>query len=1187
MSGKFLNWLLPANSMKPMLLDESQFNHRHVLLGSQVLLALQRITAISQQHNVPSQFLESVVQMLQELTNFPLIAIELYNPSVNQLTIAAKVGQPIASQDNRLVLSESEPKLSLAKQVLTLKKTLIHYPRSSSTQNLELAFPFHAEEESQVGTLIKVPMLVNQYVVGILDLAHPDHLSDANAIGDWALSLASYIGSLSLNQQLDQQRDSYVRRLDALGLTCKGFSYDWDLESGDVERLPEISKVFELDKLLLQANIDEWLQQIHPADRATVNDFYQGILNHDGNFDLTYRICNPQGQPIEVQEQGTVIRSEVGVPLRVIGQITGHPSGFKPMDAMLSESRTQQQHLTQVMLDNIKTVIFNTDLEGHWVYLNPAWEALTGFTVAESLGQHFTDVVVPEDRQNLLDALQTILDGQTDSYSQEVRLATKIGQDQWFSVEMQATLSETGDLVGTYGSFHNISVYKDVEAQLLQNAFYDSLTGLPNRVLFMERLRQSYRAYRRNHHSLFAVMFLDLDDFKRTNDTYGHLVGDQLLVEVAQRLQDCLRPGDTTARLGGDEFTVLLPQISSKDDVAIVADRVISSLRRPFSVSDEEVYTSATLGLSVCGHPYEQPEDLLRNADIALYQAKASGKGQYAIFSPSMHSFSRAAVEAESDVRQALERKEFEVYFQPILNLTTGSLTGFEALLRWQHPTKGLLHPTDFLSLTEENGLIVPLGWQVLESACKHLKKWQQKTPNGEDISVSVNLSVQQLRSPEVVSRVQTVLASTGVAAHCLKLELSHHILTGTHENLRLTLENLKAVGVQLCLDQFSSFEISPSLTALGGLAFDEIKLDPNLILTMGDENTLEVIRSLISLGHKFGCKVLTAGIETPQQLALLRAFKCDGGQGFWFYHVLSAAAIETRWDDFFVDQDEQYSALAPAILMRTETQQSQLSLFGRQSWPIGRSTDCAIVLPDRWVSRYHADLQCLTNGDVYFVDLGSGNGSFINDERVLMPVQLKQGDRITVGQTNLEFIMPQNPPLSDTQLTTGLTSPKTVLMIQSSKIQGEVWREALTSQGISLIWLQPSVDLVQLLEHRNKISQPMPDLLLLDMTVIKPNPYSFCRWCSQEYDDLNIILTSGDRNHVPSSERQWAINQGAIDLLGAFPEQNIFSNMVEVVAKVKIVLNALGLDASDQGSLSQVLMSLKSSMNRATLHLE
>ncbi|MCM1982476.1 EAL domain-containing protein [Lyngbya confervoides BDU141951] len=551
-----------------------------------------------------------------------------------------------------------------------------------------------------------------------------------------------------------------------------------------------------------------------------------------------------------------------------------------------------------------------------------------------------------------------------------------------------------------------------------------------------------------------------------------------------------------------------------------------------------------------------------------------------------MHPGSVAAFQLEANLRQALETHAFTLYFQPVFDLSSEGLVGFEALLRWHHPNHGLLLPQDFLEIAQECGLILPMGWQVLEQACAQLQTWQQRYQPRPPLSMGINLNPQQLLSPDLVPRLRHVLDQYAIEPLQLKLELSGVLESMSVEDLHRRLQRLKELGVTICLDRVSGLDLSTTDNEMLAAVVDEVKLDPALILCMESEASLEKVRTLVVAARRLNCQVGCAGIEDGPKLAQLRAFKCDQGQGWFFAKPCSAAEIETHWESHNIHRDEFSSSLnAPAIILNSETQQSQLSLFGRQSWTIGRSTDSAIVLPDRWVSRYHAELQCMSNGDVYFVDLGSGNGSFVNEQRVTMPVLLKGGDRLMVGQTHLEFFMPSNVSAIDETPSGGLPSPKTVLMMQSSKLQGEVWREALTSQGLSLIWLQPNVDLVQLLEQRTKTHQPLPDLLLLDMTVIKPNPYSFCRWCGQEYQDLQIILTSGSRTHVPASERQWAINQGAKDLLSAFPEHNIFGNMVDVVTKVRIVLSTLGMEPSEQTSLSEVLMSIRTSINRATLH--
>ena len=1162
------------------------------MLSEQVLLALQQITDLSRKYPTESEFLKSVVKMLGETTGFSYVALEQYNPTTQEIIVAAST-DPLPLEIDRFSLRRPDPKLALSEAVLSSKQTSVKNFDASMGGTANVKFPFHPETSNGIQTLVKVPMIVNQYVVGVLDFAHIDVVDDPTQLSFWAQSLASYVGSLLLNQQFDSRRDSYVQRLELLGNATQGFSYDWDLASGDVERLPEMSDVFDLPFSSAMNRLDSWLDHVHSDDRNRVSEFFEVVWRQQNEFSISYRICDAVDQIHNVTDSGRVIRDMENQPMRVVGRVVLANPSIAAVPVVEVELPTPKpvepvsepaQH-SHTLLEQIKTVIFKTDLDGRWVYLNPAWTALTGYEIRESLGESFIDLVALDDRQGILDSFQGLLDGQTDCYSQEVRMITKSGAERWLAMEIQAKLSDDGNLTGAFGSFHDVSSYKNTEAQLLQNALYDSLTGLPNRVLFLERLRHTYRAYRRNHDNLFTVLFLDMDSFKEINDTYGHLVGDQVLVEVAKRVVACLRPGDTTARLGGDEFTILLPQINARDDVADIANRILASLRAPYDLGEYHIETSATIGIAVSGHPYEQPEDLLRNADMALYQAKTAGKSRYVIYKPNMNGAANASSKMESDLRQAIESQAFRIDYQPVFDLKTESLVGFNALMRWNHPKEGEIDVNNFIEVAETSGLSIPMGWQLLEQACEQLSLWHAQYSSAH-MTMAVPLSMTQLKSSELISKLRSILEMTSLPPASLKLELPGGVDVLESGALRSQIEDLHRLGVIITLSGISSLEPGASILSFGGTLIHELKLDPSLVTHMAEENNLESLRFVLAMGHKFKFSILADGIESAQKLAQLRSFRCERGQGEYFAGPMSVDHIEARWIEFSTPQDELSSSLqSPALVMNSDTQQSQFSLFGRQAWSIGRSTESAIVLPDRWVSRHHAELQCMSNGDVYFVDLGSGNGSFVNGTRVSTPVLLEKGDRLTVGQTDLDFVAATNHISQEEMDLSGLTVPKTVLMMQSSKIQGEVWREALTSQGISLIWLQPSVDLVQLLEQRTKTGQPLPDLLLLDMTVIKPNSYSFCRWCMQEYKDLDIILTSGGRSHVPPSERQWAINQGAKDLLSAFPEQNIFGNMVDVVSKVRIVLSALEIEPSDQSSLSEVLISLKKSMNRATLH--
>jgi diguanylate cyclase (GGDEF)-like protein len=427
-----------------------------------------------------------------------------------------------------------------------------------------------------------------------------------------------------------------------------------------------------------------------------------------------------------------------------------------------------------------------------------------------------------------------------------------------------------------------VDARKAAEEQLLHDAFHDALTGLPNRALFMDRLAHAMAIGRRRPDYLFAVLFMDLDRFKVINDSLGHLVGDQLLIDFGRRLSDTLRPGDTVARLGGDEFVVLLEDIRGVGNAVTIAERVQHLLAEPFPVSGHEIFATGSVGVAVSAAEYETPEQILRDADTAMYQAKGQGKARCVVFEPGMHAHAVERLRTETDLRRAIERNEFAVYYQPILALTTGTVVGYEALARWQHPERGLVSPADFIPVAEETGMIVAIDRLVLREACGQMRSWQTQFPDRSLNFMSVNLSNKQMSQPDLVEHIALVLTETGLAPECLKLEITENVVIGDPDAMASTLGRLRALGVQLYIDDFGTGY--SSLSYLHRLPIDGLKIDRSFIRRMGErgENS-DIVKTIMTLAKDMRINVVAEGIETSSQLAHIRALSCEYGQGYLF----------------------------------------------------------------------------------------------------------------------------------------------------------------------------------------------------------------------------------------------------------------------------------------------------------------
>jgi diguanylate cyclase (GGDEF)-like protein len=424
------------------------------------------------------------------------------------------------------------------------------------------------------------------------------------------------------------------------------------------------------------------------------------------------------------------------------------------------------------------------------------------------------------------------------------------------------------------------------EAQ--HGAMYDLTTGLPNRELLTDRIAHALASSRPDGPEAVGVILLDLDRFKVINETVGHSVGDRLLVLVGQRLTACLRPGDTVARFGGDEFGILLEEVASGDEADRIAERIGAELRAPFSIGDREWFVSASLGISLGRSGRSTPEEMLRQAEIAMVKAKTDSTRPYVTFEPSMSHQTIERIDLENDLRRGIERDELRLHYQPLLELSSGRVVGFEALVRWEHPVRGLVPPLAFVPLAEETGLILPLGRWVLEHACRQARAWRDARPGREALFMSVNLSARQFAQPELVDQVREILDKTGLEAAELEIEITESVLMDQSEAGVRSLRQLRDLGVRLVLDDFGTGY--SSLSYLKHLPLDTIKIDRSFVAGLDGETDRSIVEAVIGLAHGLRIGVVAEGIETEEQFEVLRGLGCDVGQGYLFARPLPAA---------------------------------------------------------------------------------------------------------------------------------------------------------------------------------------------------------------------------------------------------------------------------------------------------------
>jgi diguanylate cyclase (GGDEF)-like protein/PAS domain S-box-containing protein len=526
--------------------------------------------------------------------------------------------------------------------------------------------------------------------------------------------------------------------------------------------------------------------------------------------------------------------------------------------------------------------------DGRWIKVNRSLCEMLGYHQEELLAANFQSITHGDDLGPLMANVGKMVHGSLSTHQMELRYLHKKGHMVWVLLSITVVREEQSESVNLIFQIQDITDRKRAEERLLHEAMHDVLTGLPNRALFMDHLKLSVERVKRRDDRLFAVLFLDLDRFKIINDSLGHMVGDQLLVGIARRLETCLRPGDTVARLGGDEFTILLEDLNGAAEAIDVAERLQKSLARPFNLNGHEVFTTVSIGIALSATGYDRPDDVLRDADTAMYRAKMLGKARHEVFDKTMHALAMNLLQMESDLRRAVERDEFYLQYQPIITLETGAVRGFEALVRWCHPERGMVSPDDFIPIAEETGLIIPIGQWVLEEACRQIHRWQEELPQYPPLQISVNLSVKQFMNADLIEHIKEALEETGVDPHSLKLEITESMVMENVEAAIAMMEQLRKLGIELSIDDFGTGY--SSLSYLHRFPISTLKIDRSFVsrMTVNNENA-EIVRTIIMLARSLKMDVVAEGVETAEQLAQLKALDCEYGQGYYFSKPLVA----------------------------------------------------------------------------------------------------------------------------------------------------------------------------------------------------------------------------------------------------------------------------------------------------------
>ena len=539
--------------------------------------------------------------------------------------------------------------------------------------------------------------------------------------------------------------------------------------------------------------------------------------------------------------------------------------------------------------------LWDWNIRNNTVYYSFRWKSMLGFEEGVEWNnlQEWLQRVHPEDRDEVETRLSAHISGKSPQFECEYRIQHKDGTYRWMLNRGLAVRDGHGKAYRMAGSQTDITGRKNAEAQLLYDAFHDALTGLPNRALFMDRLEHVIASAKRHPAYLYGVLFLDLDRFKVINDSLGHGIGDKLLVEVGQRLKSCLRPGDTVARLGGDEFAILLEDIADAADAEEITHRIEQILSPHHTILGNEIFTTQSIGIALRSDRYEWPEQILRDADIAMYEAKSKGRSRHEFFDTKMHASIIDRLQLESDLRIAVEHQSgFLLHYQPIIDLKNQNLIGFEALVRWKHATRGLIYPLEFISLAEETGLIFPLSNWIIRESCRQIGAWQKKYPGKPELRMSVNISSRLLLQPGFADSIQNNLIEQGLEPGSLAIEITESVIMDHPDRVVETMMKLQKMGVHIHIDDFGTGY--SSLSYLHSFPVNALKIDRSFIAKMSaNSDNQEIIKTIIALAQNLKLEVIAEGLELNHQLSAIKDLECGFGQGFLFSKPLSSESIE------------------------------------------------------------------------------------------------------------------------------------------------------------------------------------------------------------------------------------------------------------------------------------------------------
>ncbi|BAY37776.1 hypothetical protein NIES2111_21170 [Nostoc sp. NIES-2111] len=690
----------------------------------------------------------------------------------------------------------------------------------------------------------------------------------------------------------DRKKAEY--RFQALANNTPGVIYQYVLHPDGTDGIlyvsPGCRNLWELEPQEIERDVAATWRMVHPEDLPAMQESVVVSAETLQPWNWQWRIITPSGRQKWLQASSRPQQQANGDIIwdGLILDVSEKQAALHERQ-QAEEAMRESEARYRLLAENTNDLVCLHDLDGRYLYVSPSCEFLLGYRHDEMLKQDLYSFIHPEDRDRVDQEMSIAVSGEKGTPI-TYRMLQKVGNYIWFETLTKPIVNATGEIVQLQTTSRDVTERIQVQNQLRHDALHDGLTGLPNRHFFMERLELAIQRANRIDNYHFAVLFLDLDRFKVINDSLGHLAGDQLLIAIAQKLQASLRTIDLAARLGGDEFVILLEEIKDIQEAVRITERIFAELQIPLVIEEREVYTNASVGIVLGTKDYVQASHLLRDADIAMYRAKNNGKARYEIFDTQMHTQAVNRLHLENDLRRAIKCQELILHYQPIILLETGNIVGFEALIRWQHPTQGLKFPKEMITVAEEIGIITSLDYWAMRTACQQLAAWQIAFPSLSTMRVSVNLSAQDLRRSDLLEEIDQVLAQTQLDGHCLTLEITESMLIEDIEFTISLLAQMKERGIHISIDDFGTGY--SSLNYLHRLPVDNLKIDRSFVNQIQPSTkNHQIVEIIVALSNHLGLDVIAEGIETQQQLELLQHLGCKFGQGYLFSKPLSSEA--------------------------------------------------------------------------------------------------------------------------------------------------------------------------------------------------------------------------------------------------------------------------------------------------------